>query len=176
MKKGMRIISFFMALVLLCASCTSTTLIQSNPSKAKVYLNGDLVGETPYRHSDSKIVGSSMVLRLEKDGYNPLVRTITKDEEVNVGAIIGGLFVVVPFLWTMQYQPVHTYELKPSTVEDAAKPSTLEETARPEIRYVQPYPRSKADRLREFKKLLDEKVITADEFEKEKAKVLNEKE
>ena len=102
MKKGIRFISLSLAIIMLFASCSSTTMIQSKPDKAKVYIDGAYVGETPYLHSDTKIVGSSMVVRLEKEGFSPLVTTITKDEEINIGAIIGGLFVAVPFLWTMQ--------------------------------------------------------------------------
>lgn len=167
MKKEIRFISFFLALSILFASCSSTTMIQSSPSKAKVYIDGSLVGETPYLHTDSKIVGSSMVVKLEKDGFNPLVATITKDEEVNVGAIIGGLFVVVPYLWIMKYQPEHNYVLNPITPVSEVKP---------EIQNIQTNPKSKVDRLRELKQLLDEKIITPDEFEKEKAKVLEIKE
>ena len=85
------------------------TLIQSNPSNAKLYIDGQHVGQTPYKHRDSKIVGSSLMVKIEKEGYQPLITTITKDEEVNVGAIVGGLFFVVPFLWTMQYQPCLLY-------------------------------------------------------------------
>jgi len=164
MKKILSPISLFLAFSILFASCSSTTMIRSNPSKAKLYLNDEYVGETPYLHKDSKIVGSSMVLKLEKEGYKPFVSTITKDEEINVGAIIGGLFVVVPFLWTMKYQAVHNYELKPLTVDNEV---------RPEIQNVQPNTKSKADKLRELKKLLDEKIITEAEFENEKAKVLD---
>ena len=167
MKKEIRSISLFLALSILFASCSSTTMIQSSPSKAKVYLDGAFVGETPYLHRDSKIVGSSMVVKIEKEGFNSLVTTITKDEEPNVGAIIGGFFTLIPFLWTMQYQHVHNYILKPNTVEEEIKP---------EIQKKQTNTKSKADRLRELKKLLDEKIITVDEFEKEKAKILDSKE
>lgn len=163
MKKITRYTSLFLALSILLASCSSTTLIQSNPTQAKVYLNSELVGETPYRHTDSKIVGSSMVVKLEKEGFKPFVTTITKDEQVDVGAIIGGLFVVVPFLWTMKYQPVHNYELQLLTAGDEFKP---------EVQTIQ-NPKSKADKLRELKQLLDENIITTSEFEKEKAKVLD---
>lgn len=164
MKKGIYSISLFLALSILFASCSSTTMIQSSPNKAKVYLDGAFVGETPYLHRDSKIVGSSMVVKLEKEGFNPLITTITKDEEVNVGAIIGGLFFVVPYLWTMQYQPVHNYILKTATIENEVIPETKK---------IQTNTKSKADSLRELKQLLDEKIITLDEFEKEKAKVLD---
>jgi len=166
MNKGIRSISLFLAAIILFASCSSTTMIQSTPVKAKVYIDGSYVGETPYLHRDSKIVGSSMSVKLEKEGFNPLYTTITKDEDVNVGAIIGGLLVLVPFLWTMQYQPVHNYILAPLNTNEVSA----------DTQNVQTITKSKADRLRELKKLLDEKVITAEEFEKEKAKVLDSKE
>ncbi|MDD4993100.1 MAG: PEGA domain-containing protein [Paludibacter sp.] len=166
MNKGIRSISLFLAAVILFASCSSTTMIQSTPSKAKVYIDGSFVGETPYLHRDSKIVGSSMSVKLEKEGFNPLNTTITKDEDVNIGAIIGGLFVLVPFLWTMQYQPEHNYVLKPAN----------ETGVNTEIQKVQTGTKSKADKLRELKQLLDERIITLVEFEKEKAKILDAKE
>jgi len=167
MRKFIEFISLCLASIILFASCSSTTMIQSNPSKAKVYIDGAVVGETPYLHRDSKIVGSSMVVKLEKEGFNPLVTTITKDEEVNVGAIIGGLFVWIPFLWTMKYQAIHNYELNPTNLKNEVKPEILK---------IQTNTKSKSDRLRELKQLLDEKIITLDEFEKEKAKVLDSKE
>ena len=167
MKKRIFYLSCFLVLTILFVSCSSTTMIQSSPSKAKVYLDGAFVGETPYQHRDSKIVGSSIIVKIEKEGYNPLVTSILKDEEVNVGALIGGLFFTVPFLWIMQYQPVHSYFLKPITIQTEVKPETLK---------IQTNPKSKVDRLRELKQLLDEKIITLDEFEKEKAKVLDSKE
>lgn len=164
MKTGMRSISIFLAVVILLAGCSSSTMIQSTPGKAKVYLDGTLVGETPYLHKDAKVVGTSMQIRLEKEGYNPLYTTITKDEEPNVGAIIGGVLVVVPLLWTMQYQPVHSYALKPLAPENEVKPEVPKRLVKH---------RSKVERLRELKQLLDEKIITPDEFKKEKTKVLD---
>ncbi len=163
MKKVTRSVSFILAISILFASCSSTTLIQSNPSNAKLYIDGQLVGETPYSHTDSKIVGNTMTLKIEKEGFKPLVSTITKDEDVNVGAIIGGLFFVVPFLWTMKYNPVHNYELKYINAADEVQSKTPQ---------LQNNPSSKADKLRELKQLMDEKIITAEEFEKEKTKIL----
>ena len=62
-------ISLMLAGAILFASCSSSTLIQSSPSGAKVYLNGEYAGVTPYTHTDTKIVGSSTQVRLEKEGY-----------------------------------------------------------------------------------------------------------
>ena len=168
MKKTTRILSFFVALTILLASCSSTTLIQSNPSNAKLFIDGQHVGQTPYSHRDTKIVGSTIMLKIEKEGYQPLITTITKDEEVNVGAIVGGLFFVVPFLWTMQYQPMHHYELKSN--------SAVEKEQILDVQKIQTYQKSRVERLRELKQLLDEKIITNEEFEKEKAKILEMKE
>jgi hypothetical protein len=150
------------AVVLLAAllsSCASTTLIQTIPGGAKLYVDGSPVGPTPYSLRDSKITGASTSIRIEAEGYEPLNTVITKDEEVNVGAIVGGVFFLIPFLWTMQYKPVRTYELQPVKT-DGTSPAT------------NPQSTTVAEKLRELKKLLDEGVITHDEFEKAKAKVL----
>lgn len=160
-------ISLLLAGSILLTSCVSTTMIQSNPSGAKVYLNGEPVGTTPYTHRDTKIVGSTTTVKLEKEGYDPLNTSFSRDEEADVGAIIGGIFVLVPFLWTMKYKPTHTYELTPSSGNEQPIIKTNPQ---------QNQAKSKADRLRELKQLLDEKVITQEEYEKEKKKILEEDE
>ena len=101
-------IALFLASAILFASCASTTLIQSNPSDAKLYLNGEYVGKTPYAHRDTKIVGSTTFIKLEKEGYNPLNASFSRGEELDVGALIGGIFVLVPFLWIMKYKAFRT--------------------------------------------------------------------
>jgi len=158
-------ISLILVGSILLISCSSTTMIQSNPSGAKVYLNGEPVGTTPYTHQDTKIVGSLTTVKLEKEGFDPLNTSFSRDEVVDIGAIIGGVFVFVPFLWTMKYKPSHTYELTPSSVYE----QTL---IKPNQQQIQT--KSKADRLRELKELLDEKVVTQKEYENEKKKILEE--
>jgi len=162
-----KMILLLLAGSVLLTSCASTTMIQSNPSGAKVYLNGEPVGTTPYTHRDTKIVGSTTTVKLEKEGYAPLNTSFSRDEEVDVGAIIGGVFVLVPFLWTMKYKPTHTYELTTSSGSEQPIIKTNPQ---------QNQTKSKADRLRELKQLLDEKVITQEEYEKEKKKILEEDE
>ena len=110
-----RALALLLAVSVLFSGCTSTTMIHSNPDGAKVYLNEELAGTTPYLHSDTRIVGSTTRVRLEKEGYESLHSSLSRNEEVDAGAIIGGIFLWVPFLWTMKYKPVHTYELEPLT-------------------------------------------------------------
>jgi hypothetical protein len=106
-------ISLFVASALLFASCASTTLINTTPAGAKVYLDGEAVGTTPYSHKDTKIVGTTTTLKLEKDGFEPFTTTFSRSEQADVGAIVGGVFFLFPFLWTMKYKPSRTYELIP---------------------------------------------------------------
>lgn len=145
-------------LVALISSCASSTLIQSVPTGAKLFIDGSLVGKTPYRMRDTKITGASTSIRIESEGYEPLFTIITKDEEVNPGAVIGGFFFLFPFLWTMQYQPWRNYELQKKTDSFKAEPLFLTTSA--------------VERIRELKKLLDEGIITKEEFEKGKRKIL----
>ncbi|HSN29985.1 MAG TPA: PEGA domain-containing protein [Kofleriaceae bacterium] len=101
----------------LCATallaCSSETVIRSNPPGAKVFLDGSYVGTTPYTLSDTKIVGSTTSVRLEYPGYAPFQAAIQRNEEFDVVACIGGVFLLVPFLWIMGYKPDHTFELQP---------------------------------------------------------------
>ncbi len=151
--------------VMLLSGCASTTMIQSVPSGAKLYVDGETVGTTPYSYSDTKITGSSTLLRLEKEGYEVFNTSFSRNEEADVGAIIGGCFVWIPFLWTMKYKPTHTYELSPIIENNQPEETSVNENH---------HLKSKADRLRELKQLLDEKILTQEEYEKEKRKVLEE--
>ncbi len=160
-----RTISILLASIILFTSCASSTMILSDPEGAKVYLDGEAVGETPYSHGDTKIVGSCIAIRLEKEGYEHFYVNMCRNEEVDVGAIIGGIFFLFPFLWTMKYKPNHRYELIPVSnlqTEERLVPASSNL-------------KSKADKLRELKKLLDEDVLSQEEYDEEKKKVLEEK-
>ena len=103
------------------AACTGSTMIKSTPSGALVYLDGEKVGTTPYNMVDKRIVGSSTNVELRLDGYQPTTAQIHRNEELDVGALVGGIFVLIPLLWIMEYKPNHEYEMKP-----AAPPSTAQ--------------------------------------------------
>ncbi|MGH8474538.1 MAG: PEGA domain-containing protein [Methylococcales bacterium] len=93
--------------------CASTTVINSEPNGATVYLNGEKVGTTPYKHTDTKIILSTNTVQLKKDGYQDFTSAFSRNENVNVGALVGGLLVAVPFLWVMDYKPSYSYEMVP---------------------------------------------------------------
>jgi hypothetical protein len=165
-KKTLQTLAVVMSGFILFCSCASTTLIQSMPAEASLYIDDQPVGNTPYSYSDTKIVGSATSIRLEKEGYEPLYTTIYRNEEVDVGAVVGGILFLFPFLWIMGYKSTHTYELMPlveQSEEEFYSPASDQPVS------------DKAMRLRELKSLLDEGILTQEEFESEKAKILEEK-
>lgn len=164
---------------MLLSSCSSSTVITSQPAGAKLFVNGQYKGTTPYQYSDTKIVGSTTDLRLEKDGFEPLQVPLVRNERADAGAIVGGVFLLFPFLWTMKYNPDHTYQLRSLNGVDQPVATTPASMAQP--LYGAPNasasqatgPKSKADRLRDIKKLYDEKILTEKEYESEKKKILD---
>ena len=113
LKTQIKRFALFLVCLILCASCSSSTLIQSIPSGAKLYLDGEPVGRTPYRYTDTRITGATMGVKLEMEGYETLHSSFSRNEEVDVGAVVGGIFWLWPFLWTMKYKPTHSFELSP---------------------------------------------------------------
>ena len=109
----------------LCAAsliaCSSSTVIHSNVP-ARVFVDGSFVGMTPYTLSDSKVTGSTTSIRLEAPGYQTTQLELHRSEEVSVGAIIGGIFLLVPFLWVMGYKDDHSIELQPLVAQPTMPP------------------------------------------------------
>jgi hypothetical protein len=179
-KITLKVASIVLAVAVLFSACASSTLIQSYPSGAKVYIDGQQVGVTPYWYSDTKIMGSVTGVDIIKEGYEPIYTTIERNERLDVGALIGGFCLWIPFLWTMQYQPAHSYELYPLplpkqnvVVQEPAKAieAQVQLTEKSQVEAILP----KLQKLRELKQMLDEKLITKEDFDKQKQKILDEK-
>jgi hypothetical protein len=102
-----------LTVVAFASACASTTVIKSAPPGAKVYLDGSLVGQTPYAMTDTKIVGATTHVQLKLDGYQDFSGVITRSEQFDAGACLGGVLVLFPFLWIQGYKPERTYELTP---------------------------------------------------------------
>ncbi|MGE0762180.1 MAG: PEGA domain-containing protein [Bdellovibrionales bacterium] len=103
-----RLVCLSMAAAL--AACSSTTNIRSSDPEAKIYIDGEMKGRGMVTHTDTKTVGSSTQVRIEKDGCEPMHYSFSRNEEFDVGACAGGVFVLVPFLWIQKYKPEHNYE------------------------------------------------------------------
>lgn len=112
-KPKTKLAAMLMALIILASSCASTTLINSIPSGADLYLDGKAVGQTPYEMRDTKPMFSTTTVRIEKENYETYYNSITRDEEVDAGAIVGGILFWFPFIWALKYQPTHIFRLTP---------------------------------------------------------------
>ena len=97
-------------------SCASTTTIRAvnqngyTDRNVKIYVDGQYKGKGEVFHSDTKIVGSSTSINLKKEGCRSQPAVLSRTEQLSVGALIGGIFFWIPFLWIMGYNPMHSYE------------------------------------------------------------------
>ena len=117
---GIRLMVMIWVMAILSA-CSSTTLIHSVPPGAKVFVDDNYIGNAPIPYRDNKVSLSNTRFRLEKDGYDTFEKEIMKDEALHGGAIIGGIFFLLPWFWVLKYNPERTYELKKSAVDVPAR-------------------------------------------------------
>lgn len=107
------VVAFVLAPFLtLSFGCSSSTIIQSSDPAAKIYVDGMYLGKGSVSYSDTKIVGSTTMVTLKKEGCEPQNFTFSRNEEFDAGACAGGVFVLVPFLWIQKYRPMHHYEFE----------------------------------------------------------------
>jgi len=92
--------------------CSSTTVIKSKPSRAKVYLNGEIKGETPYTYTSAGIWGTKKMVVLKKEDYKESVQQIKKDHVNWVTVIIGALVFYPLLLWGADFPTEYTFEME----------------------------------------------------------------
>ena len=91
--------------------CASTTLIKSNPPGAKLQVDGQSVGETPYFYTDKAVAGTTKGMILKKEGYKE-VNSAIKREKLSVPILIGGIFLIVPLAWVLEYPSQYNFEME----------------------------------------------------------------
>ena len=64
-----RLICILLILSILFSAYASTTLLNTTPNNAEVYIKNQKAGITPYSYTDRKIIGSSTMITFKKDGY-----------------------------------------------------------------------------------------------------------
>ena len=98
--------------------CASTTLIKSNPPGAKLQVDGQSLGETPHFYSDKTAAGTVKTVTLRKEDYKDFNDYI-KREKLSVPALIGGIFLIVPFVWILEYPSQYNFEMEKVQKEQA---------------------------------------------------------
>jgi hypothetical protein len=159
-----KIIPFLLPAIMMIDGCISTTMIRSYPEHAKVYIDDEPVGYTPYSYADIKISFSTINIKLEKDGYEPFYESISRDERIDGCAVIGGVMFWFPLLWTFRYKSEHMYELEPLCNQAVKAPMLPEETLTS----------TQTDQLQQIGRLLDEGLMTPEEYDRERTKILDE--
>ncbi len=115
----MRTLALLLLLSIGFSACATTTTIQSVPPGARVYIDDQVVGQTPVQFSDSSLFFIDRKLDLRLQGYEekevPLKKT-----QLRVGMLIGALLVTLPVFWILGYPEAITYELDPAKPAQAA--------------------------------------------------------
>ena len=93
-------------------SCASTTTINVSDKDARIFVDGEYKGRGTVTHTDQKIVGSTTHVDIKKEGCKPQSYAFSRNDELDVGACIGGVFLLFPFLWIMKYKPARTFEFE----------------------------------------------------------------
>ena len=108
-----QITSLFLAFLLLFTSCASTTTIGVIPRsvEAEIYADGKYIGDAPAVLKDSKISGAGTMITIVAEGYEDYKAYIEKSDHINMGALVGGIFLVVPYIWIMGYEPYYEFYL-----------------------------------------------------------------
>ena len=61
-------------------------------------------------YSDEKIAFSRNDVEIRKEGCRSEHYSFRRNEEADMGAIIGGILFTVPYLWITEYKHNHAYE------------------------------------------------------------------
>ena len=94
------------------AACASSTTIRVSDPDARIYVNDEYVGTGKGHYRDRKVAFSRQEVTVRKDGCADQAFAFRRNEEPDVGAIIGGFFLTVPFLWLTEYKDERVYEYR----------------------------------------------------------------
>lgn len=112
-----RAIAAGVMLATLAMGCHRSVLIDSEPTGAKVRVNGIPRGTTPFRTNLEYTAFTNFEVMLEKEGYRPATARLPM--EFSAGALICGV-VCWPFLLVVQQPASTVFVLERARDEDAA--------------------------------------------------------
>ncbi len=111
--------AILIAFLVTSTACTSTTVVNSRPQGARVYIDGAFIGEAPATHSDTVTATTKNLVKLELPGYKQTNGIIAADQWVTskvVFSVICGAFTLiglVGLLWSTEYRPSYEFTLAP---------------------------------------------------------------
>jgi hypothetical protein len=111
---------------LLFTSCASTSRITTNPDKAKVYVNGIYIGESPCVYRYRAGLPETYILEVRKEGYRTLANaTIDRSLRADVSLLLL-LAAIVPYFFSARLEDQYVFELEPEPGTEVPSASTPE--------------------------------------------------
>ena len=111
--------------LLLISACSSSTTIRVSDPDARIFVNGEYVGVGEGTYSDKKVAFSNNDVMIKKAGCDPVSYNFRRSEKPDAGAIVGGVFLTIPFLWVTEYKKEHSYEFDCSSKLDTSPKSQI---------------------------------------------------
>ena len=95
-------------------ACSTTSKIVSNPSGAKIYLNGDHIGETPVDFNSRTGLPERYHLELHKEGYQPVSLYIDAEMSMVWAFTVVPLTNGIALLWAWRLDDMYKIKLVPA--------------------------------------------------------------
>lgn len=110
-KIGLKLCVSIGLVVISISGCASTTHVKTNPAGAELYVDNVRQCVTPCDYTDrSTLFTPSRQIVLKLAGHKDVETTIRKSE-IQVGPLVGGILVGVPFLWVKGYPAEHSFDM-----------------------------------------------------------------
>ena len=142
-------------------ACASTKIIETQPPGARVFVDGQYVGTTPYELTARRVFWQKKVIRVKKEGYHPQDFVASRGERLNPGAFIGGFFFWPLFFWAGAYDDETTLYLSPDLAAPAMAASDSTDAVVP------PAPKTLEERRATLERMYESGALTKKEYEAE---------
>lgn len=128
-KRIQQIIAKQLLYVAACAffvACSSSAVIRSYPSNARVSVGDSVIGSTPVKITDFRPNGANLTLKLELENHQTIFDTISRNDNKELSIYdFSGAFLLFPLFWSNSYQKNYLYYLLPSNADSAFAADSL---------------------------------------------------
>jgi hypothetical protein len=121
-RSPIKVVSYLLLAAMASSGCTSATVIRTTDPHAKIFVDSEYKGTGSVTHADQKVIGSATHVKIERTGCQSESFIFSRNEEFDAGACVGGVFLLVPFLWVMKYKPEHVYDYRCRTIQSSGLP------------------------------------------------------
>ncbi len=93
--------------------CATVTKVNSDPRGAKLYVNGEYVGETPAIYHSERDLGRRYRFQLIKEGYEPLDFYVDSEMSWIVGYLMWNPYTMLAYQWAWGLNDGMKIHMKP---------------------------------------------------------------